>query len=61
MEITFFTFQAYVSHTTLAPLDWNHPHKKGSWLFSCQNQMYFSRETMGNENFICFLCRMKDV
>ena len=30
MEITFFTFQAYVSHTTLAPLDWNHPHKKGS-------------------------------
>ena len=28
MEITFFTFQAYVSHTTLAPLGWNHPHKE---------------------------------
>ena len=28
MEITFFTFQAYVSHTTPAPLGWNHPHKE---------------------------------
>ena len=28
MEITFFTFQAYVSHTTLIPLSWNHPHKE---------------------------------
>ena len=29
MEITFFTFQAYVSHTTLIPLSWIILTKKG--------------------------------
>ena len=57
MEITFFTFQAYVSHTTLAPLGWNHPHKER--VHDCshvgRNQMYFSQETMGNKSFICFM------
>ena len=59
MEITFFTFQAYVSHTTLIPLSWNHPHKER--VHDCSHvriifTLVNSQHTMGNKSFMDIFC-----